>query len=137
MNIQNKLIVEKKVKDKIQTIKNGGTAYFRILGYNGDANDIGTYQLLVNITRVSNTGIEEVEEPKFAIYPNPAYDKLNLVVPDNVEVEQLDVITLNGQNVRSFGKNERELNVGDLSSGFYLLRIRTKDAVLTEKWIKR
>lgn len=120
-----------------KTIKNGGTLYFKLAGYNGNENDIGTYQLVINITRTANTGIEDVEETHFALYPNPAQDKINLDIPENVVVEQLDVITLNGQVVRSFDKNDRVLNVGDLSSGAYLLRIRTQDAVVTKKWIKR
>ena len=119
------------------TINNGGNIYFKINGYNGNNNDIGTYQLIINVSRISNSGIEEVKDDEFVLYPNPAINKLYLTMNGNVEVMKIELLNATGQLLRTYNGNEREFNVGDLPSGLYFMRIVSTEGVTTKKWIKQ
>ncbi|MBO4481345.1 MAG: thiol protease/hemagglutinin PrtT [Bacteroidales bacterium] len=119
------------------TINNGGNIYFKINGYNGNNNDIGTYQLIINVSRIANTGIEEVKEDKIVLYPNPAIDKLHLTMNEGIKVKKIELMNAEGQLLRTYNGNEREFNVGDLPSGLYFMRIVSTEGVTTKKWIKQ
>ena len=57
-------------------------------------------------------------------YPNPAKDNVILMIP-NGEASVVDIYDLNGRKVKTISVNEVEnkLNIGDLSSGLYILSV--------------
>ena len=116
------------------TISNGGTIYFRIKGFKGNDNDLGTYQLIINVSRSSNTGIEEFEAEEMTLYPNPAIDKIYLTINKDVVVKEIDLVNAMGQLLRTYPGSQREFQVGDLPSGLYFMRVVTAEGVLTRKW---
>ena len=118
------------------TITNKNAIYFKINGFNGNSNDMGTYQLIINVSRTSNTGIEDMEEEMFALYPNPAIDKLHLTMTEGIEVKKIELMNAEGQLLRTYNGNEREFNVSDLPSGLYFMRVITSEGVLTRKWMR-
>lgn len=82
------------------------------------------------ITSVS----EQITEKKaFSLYPNPASDIINLNI-DNINNTNLTLNIYNviGTLVKSemLKQNKRQINIGDLSNGVYMVTIKSKD--LTE-----
>ncbi len=65
------------------------------------------------------------------IYPNPANDKLQLILSDQIQANNLliEIYTLNGQKIyKNFFTNN--INVSNFNSGFYILKtynIKTKE----------
>ena len=118
------------------TVNNGGTLYFRLNGYNSNTNDIGTYQVILYISRVSNTGIEEFEAEEMTLYPNPAIDKIYLTINKDVVIKEIELTNAMGQLLRTYPGSQREFQVGNLPSGLYFMRIVTAEGVLTRKWVK-
>ncbi len=58
------------------------------------------------------------------IYPNPFS---NLVMIDNIlDIHKIEVIDINGKTVKSF-KAQKELNLSELNSGIYVVRLRYND----------
>jgi hypothetical protein len=67
------------------------------------------------------------------IYPNPAYDKLNVLLSG--EINSYEIINITGQLVKS-GKFHNQINITDLLPGMYLIRVITRNDVMTAKFIK-
>jgi hypothetical protein len=67
------------------------------------------------------------------IYPNPAHDKL--ILESNVPVDALVIFGLHGQEVARFEKFHSDgINISDLSSGVYIVKIFRIDGTL---WIEK
>jgi predicted outer membrane repeat protein len=75
-----------------------------------------------------------VSAPEFIVYPNPATDivTININNANNDDME-LNIYTVMGVLVKSemFKQNHRQINIGDLSNGVYMVEIKSKE--LTEK----
>ena len=58
-----------------------------------------------------------------SIYPNPANDLLKINTKD-IEIEQLKLFNLQGQQLESLNFNSKDvINVSNLNSGIYILKI--------------
>lgn len=69
-----------------------------------------------------------------SLYPNPANDVLNIEMTN--EVKSIEIYNIQGQKVKSV--NQKQINVSDLFSGMYLIRIQdTENAVSTKKFVKQ
>lgn len=80
-----------------------------------------------------STGIEETHNTRILIYPNPAIDKIIMENTDNVEIESISIIDLNGQNILEFEKDRNELDISGLSSGIYLLKLTYGNETIIKK----
>lgn len=76
----------------------------------------------------------------FNFYPNPASDIINL----DIEYLKDNNLTLNIYNImgllvnsKTIAKSQRQINIGDLNNGIYLLEIRTSDWTKSQKLIIR
>jgi len=77
---------------------------------------------------------------KFNVFPNPVNDVVTITNNENIGMEEIIVYDMNGKTVKlQKGKNENEiqLNLSALSSGTYLLHIKTKDGIAIKKVIKK
>ncbi len=72
---------------------------------------------------------------QLVLYPVPATDRLYLRTPDQLRVERLTILGVDGRVVRSQANND-PLDIGDLPAGVYLLRVRTDRGVATLRWVK-
>lgn len=79
-------------------------------------------------------------EKEIKLYPNPVTNQLNLNLANYEEITSVDIIDLKGQRVikdRIIDSNIITFNTSDLSNGFYLVRIKSSDGVITvKKFIK-
>ena len=111
---------------------NGGTVYFGVSPYfSGMA---GTYLLEINI-KMGGNGTEENGATDLVLYPNPVKDMLH-VKCDNLQ--QYEVFSLDGKLVKSMQtcNNEDVIDLSNLGSGIYLIRITTDKGVATRRIIK-
>ncbi len=83
------------------------------------------------------------QNDKLSIYPNPATDKINLVINGTQnETAQIEIIDMQGKILSSTNKNITEgastqsINVSSLAKGNYFVRMKTRDRERTEKFVK-
>lgn len=79
---------------------------------------------------LSNQNEQKIE---FKIYPNPTSDYLNI----HSEEPILDVIIFNVQGRQVLKSNQNRLDVSHLTSGIYLIEVKTNSGKDTSKFIKR
>lgn len=77
------------------------------------------------------------------VYPNPTTDKLhvqlNSVMDQNVNIEMIDItgrVVMNITQNLNQGDNKITLNLDQFNLGLYLLKIQTKEQVLTSRILK-
>lgn len=85
---------------------------------------------------MSTVGVEELEGPHFAFYPNPVSNVL--IVESELPVFQCDMYNFAGALVVSFSEcpGRFEIPVGDLPRGVYLLKLTTASSVQMKKFLK-
>jgi hypothetical protein len=82
--------------------------------------------------------VEENELRKFSVYPNPTSDILNIKSIN--EIDNISVFNLLGQEVAKFETNEiidSSINISDLESGLYLVKISAGDKTETLRVTKK
>lgn len=74
---------------------------------------------------------------ELVVFPNPATDKINISYPESIE--QIEVRDMLGRLIQheSVQGEQVELNIENLSSGLYLLKINTKGNTISKKFIKK
>ena len=89
----------------------------------------------------STLSIAENKLDNFKVYPNPAEDKLNLSwsttdFSDNMSIQ---LYSLNGKTVfsKSYSQKPSNLNVSQLASGVYLLKVNSANQSAVRRIIKK
>ena len=73
-------------------------------------------------------GLSEEFMQEIRIYPNPASTKIHIDVTDSShQIENLQMISINGQVVKQYQKTDRIIDVTKLSNGIYILKIELAD----------
>jgi beta-glucanase (GH16 family) len=94
----------------------------------------------VRIYQQTSLGNSDVtKDNDLALFPNPANDKLNLVIPQNQIGNRAKIYSFLGQELNSYILNNDPtiLDVSDYQNGIYLLKIETKSGIKTYKFIKK
>jgi len=82
------------------------------------------------------SSINEVSQNDYKIYPNPVND--DLTIENRNEIERIDIYDLQGKLIIGYTKIFNQLDLSDLKTGQYILRIQNKNGDrLTMKIIKR
>jgi len=76
------------------------------------------------------------EDQKLILYPNPATSELN-IAPLNSRIEKVSIYSFTGQLVKSVEGNIAKIDISNLSSGIYLIKVQTDQGVLDRKIIKK
>ncbi|MFT6500225.1 MAG: hypothetical protein ACJASQ_000332 [Crocinitomicaceae bacterium] len=79
------------------------------------------------------TGFGELDQANFSIYPNPSNGAFFVDLPSGAE--EVQIFSMNGKLIESFvpnGESTMQIKLPQLN-GFYLLRIKTNTAILSEK----
>lgn len=81
--------------------------------------------------------IDENDDIPVSIYPNPAYQTLS--IKSGEPIETIEVLTPTGTLVRSQtgDSNNLELNIDDLPTGIYFIRLTSGKEVLTRTFVKK
>jgi endoglucanase Acf2 len=79
--------------------------------------------------------VDESLDTKIVMYPNPINNKL-FIKSQSEDLIKVEIYSVFGNLVKSATKNLNEINVEDLSSGLYLIKIYTLKESISKKMIK-
>jgi Leucine-rich repeat (LRR) protein len=112
---------------------NNGANYYRLKEVDKD----GTYQYSPIRNIIDEIGFSA------SVYPNPATDKLNVQInAEQNETAQMEVISADGRILLSSsaaiaaGASTQTINVAQLSSGSYFVKVSTVEGETTVKFVK-
>jgi len=111
------------------------TYFWSVDAVNCFGNTTGT---VWSFTTGAALSVEENNLNTFIAYPNPTSDILN--IKSSVEIDEISVFNLLGQKVAIFEKNEiidSSINISELKSGLYLVRISAGDNTETIRVTKK
>jgi hypothetical protein len=118
------------------TTVNNGTTYYYIVKATDNAGNESESSIEVSATPTVNTLISTIEDIGANIYPNPVDDLLHIRVENGVSASVFD---FSGRLVKfiSLTGQETALPVSDMSSGEYLIQVKTSDGSGVYKLIKK
>ena len=91
-----------------------------------------------NATSCDNTtlGVDDFKQAQIKIYPNPSNSKVFIESQKDI-VKKIKLYSLLGENIQTHSNNLKSIDVSDLASGIYLLRIFTEQGSTVKKIIKQ
>ncbi len=95
-------------------------------------------KMIFHWTQVEITGINDINENNIiTIYPNPASTTLNIKGIENQNIAK--VYSMDGKQMLTIpiSENNQVLNVSQLKSGIYILKIETAKGIITKKFVKQ
>ena len=113
--------------------------YAAINAVDGNGSTSGDNVFTTSSSGVSVLGISEAKRLSFEMYPNPASEELKIQLPidsDNAVVEFYDYIGRLALS-KKISKTSNNINIQELSSGVYILKVLANDKIGTQKFIKK
>jgi len=89
------------------------------------------------ITEGSTLGLEDTLVTNLILYPNPTDSTLNLNKNIGFENAIYSVFDTNGRRITNDRLNGRSIDVSNLNTGNYILRVLNNGDILTQKFIKK
>jgi ligand-binding sensor domain-containing protein len=82
-------------------------------------------------------GLQDILEVK--VLPNPASNDLNFELPANMNISSIEILNIEGTIVKSqrINNHQNTINVSDLPSGMYVIRMQTDKGLVMKKLVKR
>ena len=84
---------------------------------------------------MSSVGISEDRASQFGIYPNPVSDVLHVMNAESIQ--KIEIANILGQNVKVFSVVNDNLDVSDLESGLYFVRMYLEGEVVVKSMVKK
>lgn len=84
-----------------------------------------------SISGISNTN----QSTSIQLYPNPVSNLLN--INSNEKVTKIEIFSISGQIITQLNGNSSSIDLSNLSSGNYLIKIHTQNGVLTMLIVKK
>jgi serine protease len=84
-------------------------------------------------------GIRDLASERFAVWPNPASDVVNVSIPASMGAVTLEMMAADGRVVlrTTATANIHTLDISALAAGAYVLRVQSNDAVEVARVVKR
>lgn len=119
------------VPNPIYTYTSTGLFTVELITTNGACMDTAYTSIYV----FNSTGIDEFNnDANLTLYPNPAKDFI--IINSELETAHISLIDYSGKIISEFNlKNKARLNLSELSSGFYFIRLNSGDISYTRKLI--
>ncbi|VXB62955.1 putative hemagluttinin family protein [Flavobacterium sp. 9AF] len=116
-----------------------GAHYFGVQN-TSPANTVGRQALFMDNFSVSEVlSVDTFLASKFKIYPNPINDIVS-INSDSVSFDNISILDINGRTVKQVNVNavnQFSLNISELNSGIYFLKVKTKEGIFNQKIIKK
>ena len=92
----------------------------------------------LDLARTNALSIDESQVEAFQFYPNPVNSVLNIEIPLNVDNVDVSIYNQLGQEVltQSITENSNTINVLDLASGIYVMKLSSQNISSTIKFIR-
>jgi len=103
------------------------STYCDSIGFDANGNPVfkGGSGFTINVVDPATFSAEEFTAADFSLYPNPAKDYATLSWEAGTKVKKIEVLTLNGQLVRSIQADAQEIRINKLAPGAYIIRVQT------------
>jgi bilirubin oxidase len=93
--------------------------------------------MMGQFTVVDNSlGTSEILAENVRVYPNPSSDYVTIEMSETGSITHISLLDINGKKIKTFTNNQKQLNISQLHSGLYFLKIETNNSVLVKKLIK-
>jgi hypothetical protein len=69
------------------------------------------------------SGISENKSSVFHLYPNPANNQVKITVADNLMIESISIIDMNGKRLKEFEHTDAELDLSGIPGGVYIIQL--------------
>lgn len=113
-------------------LSNGSTYEFTVDESISESSDSSRFNLSFEQESLSDTSFTHME---VRLYPNPVTNRLTIELPATIELESVKLYTVLGQEKKSAQSSPVDLS--DLESGVYLVKVNTNQGQLTKKIIKQ
>ena len=87
-------------------------------------------------TAYSNLSTNQFIKKDLTLYPNPVSNELYLIINNDIVVENISLFDLSGKLLKSVTGNINSIDMSDVMSGNYFVRIITNDGIYNKKIIK-
>ncbi len=83
-------------------------------------------------------GIPEAKKLEFSMYPNPVKNVVGIQLPTGTRTAEVGIFDYTGRRVRvkRITATNDQLNVTDLASGMYIIRVLSKNKIGAQKFVK-
>ncbi len=130
--------VEKNSYSFYDTLKSEAEYFWRVRAVYGDAD--GSWSSVFSFATGEIIGVEDHEEPSFALYPNPARNRLYVLSPFTIGEVSVRVYTLEGKKlidkkVRS-NSGAINLSLNEIPSGVYIIELKKGFESRSRKFIR-
>lgn len=119
----------------LPTLVNGNT-------FSNSANIYFDYNFPI-ITNTATTTIAALNNPSFefanyfSLYPNPTTNELNINLKSAIEINSIEIYNTIGQLITVQTGNALKLDVSNLKTGNYFIKINTNEGFSTSQFIKK
>jgi len=123
------------------TVPASGIYYLAFHATTGAQTSVTAGGLLLDAISIAGqtSGTEENLAAALAVYPNPANNVINVSNAENILVNGIQIVDLNGRTVKSVkydGVTEAQVNISDLANGMYLMTVSSDKGSMTKKIVK-
>jgi len=121
----------------ISVIGRRGNYAIHFYYFNEKGVDVEFFKRVVLAINSEGTGIAEIENKGFKVYPNPANGMVTLEISDR-SVTNCELFNSNGQLIKTLPVEQGVNNytIRDLKEGLYLIKIISKEGTMVKKIIK-
>lgn len=107
----------------------------------GKIDDLGVWNRALTQGEISDLfnatlKINDFSKNKIILYPSPAKDILNFSLSETNTAYEYEISNMLGEKVSYGNVNSNSISISNLANGVYIVKIRTNEGVLTEKFIK-
>jgi len=82
------------------------------------------------------TGINDIREIEFNIYPNPAVNVFNISVANNIAIDRVNIYNQLGQKLMQENNLAPSIDISDLPQGIYIVELVSGNSIVRKKMIK-
>ncbi|MGB0863781.1 MAG: T9SS type A sorting domain-containing protein [Saprospiraceae bacterium] len=93
-----------------------------------------SYILFDNLDLIPRTvSTQNVTSSSIKVYPNPATDYLYIENKEDLGIQEIRILNINGQVIKQFKGKTKQLNIQDIPAGTYIIQLYTEYGIATEK----
>jgi len=91
-----------------------------------------------SIFRRKNTiGLDDVVlQEDISIYPNPTFDEINISMQENIDLDEIRILSLEGRLINKIEDGVTNISLLDYPSGVYMIEFISKEGMIVKKIMK-
>jgi hypothetical protein len=110
--------------------------------FEGDIDDVKIFSSALDSSMVADlyneqnplASVEEINSTQVSVYPNPAVSTINISAIE--KVEEVMIFNISGELVIDNSLNVSHIDVSDLPSGLYIIKVKTDQGLHRSKFVK-